>query len=97
MLGLSRYQWAVLFAAWLGWGFDVFDGMLFNYVAPNCVPTLLQMLLQAVEGAETNGTLWVAICGAAARGVFPKATGSSSMAPSVRSSPWRPRASRMAA
>lgn len=41
MLKLTRYQWLVLFAAWLGWGFDVFDGLLFNYVAPNCVPTLL--------------------------------------------------------
>jgi MFS family permease len=41
MLGLTRYQWLVLFAAWLGWGFDVFDGLLFNYVAPLCVPDLL--------------------------------------------------------
>jgi MFS family permease len=41
MFGLTRYQWAVLLAAWLGWGFDVFDAFLFNYVAPNCVPTLL--------------------------------------------------------
>lgn len=41
ILNLTRYQWTVLFAAWLGWGFDVFDGLLFNYVAPNCVPTLL--------------------------------------------------------
>lgn len=41
MLNFTRYQWTVLFAAWLGWGFDVFDGLLFNYVAPNCVPTLL--------------------------------------------------------
>src|SRR2546421_3983115 len=40
-LDMNGYQWAVLFAAWLGWGFDVFDGLLFNYVAPNCVPTLL--------------------------------------------------------
>ena len=44
MLGFSRYQWTVLFAAWLGWGFDVFDGLLFNYVAPNCVPTLLGII-----------------------------------------------------
>ena len=43
MLGLTRYQWTVLFAAWLGWGFDVFDGLLFNYVAPNCIPTLLHL------------------------------------------------------
>jgi MFS family permease len=41
MFGLSRYQWTVLLAAWLGWGFDVFDALLFNYVAPNCVPSLL--------------------------------------------------------
>jgi MFS family permease len=41
VLDMNRYQWTVLFAAWLGWGFDVFDGLLFNYVAPNAVPTLL--------------------------------------------------------
>ena len=40
VLGLTGYQWAVVLAAWLGWGFDVFDGLLFNFVAPNCVPTL---------------------------------------------------------
>ena len=38
---MTRYQWLVIFAAWLGWGFDVFDGLLFNYVAPVCVPDLL--------------------------------------------------------
>src|SRR6185295_1856753 len=38
---MTRYQWVVLFAAWLGWGFDVFDGLLFNLVAPVCVPHLL--------------------------------------------------------
>ncbi len=43
MLGLTRYQWLVLFAAWLGWGFDVFDGLLFNFVAPICVPNLLHL------------------------------------------------------
>jgi MFS family permease len=40
-LDMNGYQWLVLFAAWLGWGFDIFDGLLFNYVAPTCVPTLL--------------------------------------------------------
>ena len=39
--GMTRYQWVVLFAAWIGWGFDVFDGLLFNFVAPVCVPQLL--------------------------------------------------------
>ena len=41
ILDMDGYQWTVLAAAWLGWGFDVFDGLLFNMVAPNCVPTLL--------------------------------------------------------
>jgi len=42
-LGLDRYQWRVFFAAWLGWGFDAFDALLFNYVAPLCVPDLLNL------------------------------------------------------
>jgi MFS family permease len=43
LLGLTGYQWAVLFAAWLGWGFDVFDGLLFSYAAPKCVPNLFHL------------------------------------------------------
>ncbi len=54
MLGLSRYQWTVLFAAWLGWGFDVFDGLLFNYVAPNCVPTLLGLEIGSPEAKHAT-------------------------------------------
>lgn len=38
---LTRYQWLVVLAAWLGWGFDVFDALLFNFVAANAVTTLL--------------------------------------------------------
>lgn len=52
MLGLTRYQWLVLFAAWLGWGFDIFDGLLFNYVAPICVPNLLHLNPAAPETAK---------------------------------------------
>ncbi len=40
-LGFSGYHWIVIAAAWAGWGFDVFDALLFNFVAPNCVPVLL--------------------------------------------------------
>jgi MFS family permease len=40
---LTRYQWLVILAAWLGWGFDVFDALLFNFVAANVVATLLQL------------------------------------------------------
>jgi len=49
VLDMNRYQWTVLFAAWLGWGFDVYDGLLFNFVAPNCVPTLLGIPLGTPE------------------------------------------------
>lgn len=49
LLDMNGYQWLVLFAAWLGWGFDVFDGLLFNYVAPTCVPTLLGLKIGSPE------------------------------------------------
>lgn len=60
MLRLSRYQWTVLFAAWLGWGFDIFDGLLFNYVAPNCVPTLLGLTIGTPE-AKTATLFWTGL------------------------------------
>jgi MFS family permease len=50
VLDMNAYQWTVLFAAWLGWGFDVFDGLLFNYVAPNCVPALLGLPIGSAAG-----------------------------------------------
>jgi MFS family permease len=49
VLDMDGYQWTVLIAAWLGWGFDVFDGLLFNFVAPNCVPTLLGLKIGTPE------------------------------------------------
>jgi MFS family permease len=60
MLFLSRYQWKVLFAAWLGWGFDIFDGLLFNYVAPNCVPTLLSLTIGSPE-AKAATLYWTGL------------------------------------
>jgi len=54
MLGMTRYQWTVLFAAWLGWGFDIFDSLLFNYVAPNCVPTLLGLTIGSPEAKQAT-------------------------------------------
>jgi MFS family permease len=56
-LDMTRYQWTVLFAAWLGWGFDIFDGLLFNFVAPNCVPTLLGLPIGSPE-ARSQTMLW---------------------------------------
>jgi MFS family permease len=49
MIKLTRYQWTVFFAAWLGWGFDIFDGLLFNFVAPNAIPTLLDLQIGSPE------------------------------------------------
>lgn len=60
MLDLTRKQWLVLFAAWLGWGFDVFDALLFNYVAPNCVPTLLGLTIGSAE-AKSATLYWAGV------------------------------------
>ncbi|MCM3878868.1 MAG: MFS transporter [Vicinamibacterales bacterium] len=60
LLDMNGYQWTVLFAAWLGWGFDIFDSLLFNYVAPNAVPTLLG--LQIGTPAAQQATLrWTGV------------------------------------
>lgn len=60
MLGLSRYQWLVIAAAWLGWGFDVFDALLFNFVAPNCIPTLLGLTPGSPE-ARAPTVFWAGV------------------------------------
>ncbi len=57
---LSAYQWTVVFAAWLGWGFDIFDSLLFNYVAPNCIPTLLHIAHGTPE-AKTATLAWTGL------------------------------------
>jgi MFS family permease len=54
---MTRYQWTVFLAAWLGWGFDVFDGLLFNFVAPVCVPRLLGVTASDPEGAARVTTV----------------------------------------
>ena len=54
MIRLTRYQWTVFAAAWLGWGFDIFDGLLFNFVAPNAIPTLLGL---PIGGPEAKAAL----------------------------------------
>jgi len=55
-LGMNAYQWTVFIAAWLGWGFDIFDALLFNYVAPNCVPALLHLPFGSPQAK--SATLW---------------------------------------
>jgi MFS family permease len=60
MLRLSRYQWTVLFVAWLGWGFDIFDGVLFNLVAPNCLPVLLGLTIGS-PAAKAATLFWTGL------------------------------------
>ena len=47
----------MFWAAWLGWGFDACDGLLFNYVAPSCLPTLVGIPLGTPE-AQAVTALW---------------------------------------
>jgi MFS family permease len=54
VLGMSGYHWLVIAAGWAGWGFDVFDALLFNFVAPNCVPFLLHLPLGSSEAREAT-------------------------------------------
>ncbi|HEV7699834.1 MAG TPA: MFS transporter [Pyrinomonadaceae bacterium] len=60
LLDMNAYQWTVLLAAWLGWGFDIFDSLLMNYVAPNAVPTLLGIPL-GTPAAQAATLQWTGI------------------------------------
>jgi len=60
LFNLNRHQWAVLFAAWLGWGLDIFDGLLFNFVAPNAVPSLLGLTIGSPE-AKAATLYWTGL------------------------------------
>lgn len=44
----------MLIAAWFGWGFDVFDALLFNMVAPSCVPSLLHLQPGSTEAKSAT-------------------------------------------
>src|SRR5215469_529761 len=55
--GLSGYHWMVIAAAWAGWGFDVFDALLFNFVSPNCIPVLLDLPLGSPQ-ARAATVFW---------------------------------------
>ena len=60
LLDMNGYQWTVILAAWLGWGFDIFDSLLMNYVAPNAVPTLLGLTIGSPE-AQSATLRWTGI------------------------------------
>jgi hypothetical protein len=56
-LGLSTYHWVVIAATWMGWGFDLFDALLFNFVAPNCIPALVHQA-RGSAGAHAATVFW---------------------------------------
>ena len=58
--GMSGYQWVVILAAWLGWGFDVFDSLLFNFVSGSCIPSLLHLTPGTPE-AKSQTIFWTGI------------------------------------
>lgn len=60
---MDGYQWTVLFAAWLGWGFDIFDGLLYALVADNAIPTLLGIPIGSEE-AKKAVPFWNGVMGA---------------------------------
>ncbi len=41
--GITRYQWLVLFVAWLGWTFDVMDALLWTFVKTDATSDLLKL------------------------------------------------------
>jgi len=61
-LDMSGYQWTVLFAAWLGWGFDIFDGLLYALVADKAVPSLLGIPIGS-DAAKQAVPYWNGILG----------------------------------
>jgi MFS family permease len=75
LLGMSGYHWLVIAAGWAGWGFDVFDALLFNFVAPNCIPVLLHLPRGSVVAREatvfwTGAITSILLVGWAAGGVL---------------------------
>jgi hypothetical protein len=60
--GLTKYQCLVLFSAWIGWGFDIFDSFLFTYAAPLCIPSLLELKDDVSEEKRREYvTQWTAV------------------------------------
>src|SRR4051812_6501335 len=57
---LTSYQRFVVFAAWMGLGFDLMDSLLFNFVAPICVPALLGLAPGSAEAKSATG-FWTGV------------------------------------
>jgi len=55
---ITRYQWLVLFVAWLGWVFDIADTALFNFAKGNMVTEMLGgEAAYKLHGAQVEGLI----------------------------------------
>lgn len=53
--GVTRYQWLVLFVAWLGWVFDAMDATIYAMVLQPALHELLQNQTGGTVGSEAIG------------------------------------------
>src|SRR6266850_1851434 len=53
--GVTRYQWLVLFVAWLGWVFDSMDSTIYALVLQPALRELLQAQIGGVITQEAIG------------------------------------------
>lgn len=53
--GVTRYQWLVLFVAWLGWVFDSMDATIYALVLHPALHDLLQVQAGGVVSPEAIG------------------------------------------
>ena len=52
--GVTRYQWLVLFIAWLGWVFDAMDATIYAIVLHPALHDLLQAPLETVSSEQVG-------------------------------------------
>lgn len=55
--GLTRFQWTILLAAWLGWVFDVFDAAIFNFTKTSILKEMMGAEGYAASGPTVEG--WI--------------------------------------
>lgn len=54
---LNGYQWTILFVAWLGWVFDVFDAAIFNFTKTPMLKEMIGEVAYGERGAQIEG--WI--------------------------------------
>lgn len=55
--GLTKYQWTILFVAWLGWVFDIFDTAIFNLTKGDMLKEMMGAEQYALNGVRYEGNI----------------------------------------